>query len=153
LGQINKNSSSRGKMSPELHIFQRKSPLVLFESKNKDVKENESNLGKPIRTEPKLFSVSTQTLLYLESSEAETQTVFDNVCVKTCQTDFDFENEQKWPSPPQNFIASIQYHHLTMSKIYQPARLFSPMATLLNAMGNALFRNCRLKIYARKCQG
>ncbi|XP_015834246.1 centromere-associated protein E isoform X3 [Tribolium castaneum] len=99
--------------SPELHIFQRKSPLVLFESQN---------------VETKLFTVSTQTLLNLDSSEAGTQAAFD-ICDASSQT-------IEWR--PQSFISSIQFHHLTMSKIYQPARHFSPMATFLNAMGRKL---------------
>ena len=108
-------------------IFQRKTPLVLFECV-KTEKENESS--KLIPTESKLFSVSTQTLLCIDSSEAGTQTPLD-LCVESSQNDLD---NQLWP---QKLISSIQYSHLTMSKIYQPARSFSPMATFL--MGNAFF--------------
>ncbi|XP_044256832.1 centromere-associated protein E-like isoform X3 [Tribolium madens] len=118
------NKSSGHFKSPELHIFQRKSPLVLFEPKN--VKTSQ---------ESKLFTVSTQTLLNLDSCEAGIQTVFD-ICDASSQTDLDIESRQLWR--PQSFISSIQFHHLTMSKIYQPARHFSPMATFLNAMGRKL---------------
>lgn len=124
MSQIYKKSCGHFK-SPELEIFQRKSPLVLFESKK--MKKNQ---------ESKHFSVSTQTLLNLDSSEAETQTTFDS-CVASCQTDI--ESLQLWQPQPQSIISSIQYHHLTMSKIYQPARHFSPMATFLNVMGNDFF--------------
>lgn len=145
MSQINKKSSVCGHLkSPELHIFQRKSPLVLFECVKNDVKKNEST--KFIPAFSKTFSVSTQTLLFnLESSDIGIQTIFDD-SIESDQSDLHYE--YKWQ--PQPLISSIQYHHLTMSKIYQPARTYSPMATLL--MGNGFFHNCRHKIYARKYQ-
>ncbi|XP_063928272.1 trichohyalin isoform X3 [Zophobas morio] len=133
--EISKRSSRSGHLkSPELPIFQRKTPLVLFECV-KTEKENESS--KLIPTESKLFSVSTQTLLCIDSSEAGTQTPLD-LCVESSQNDLD---NQLWP---QKLISSIQYSHLTMSKIYQPARSFSPMATFLMGRKLSPTNNVRL---------
>lgn len=127
-----KRSSRRGhiKSPPELPIYQKKSPLVLF-----DPDKNE----KHTQTKLDLFSVTTQTLFLIVDKICQTDD--QTYLTKFTQTEghlfspYDKRNtltNQMYP----NFLSSIVRLQFPMTKMYQPASVFSPMATLLTPMGN-----------------
>ncbi|XP_049826814.1 kinectin-like isoform X3 [Aethina tumida] len=100
----------------------------------------------------RVFSTATQTLL-LDADvfctdvkytlHQSTQTQCDKNSVETCDIAVQASEEVSCSEmmevyPRNNFITALQSRNMLMSKIYQPARVFSPMATILSAMGRKL---------------
>lgn len=128
-----KRSSRRGRIkSPELPIYQKKSPLVLFQpDENEKCKQT--------------FSVTTQTLFLIVDKICQTESEIEIRATKFTQTDKDDSEIVRRDMTRQtlatlmhypNFLSSIVRLQFPMTKMYQPANVFSPMATLLTPMGN-----------------
>lgn len=126
-----KRSSRRGHIkSPELPIYQKKSPLVLFDP-DKTEKHTQTKLD--------LFSVTTQTLFLIVDKicQTENQTYITQFTQTEKHLFIPFDKGQtltKIIYP--NFLSSIVRFQFPMTQMYQPANVFSPMATLLTPIGN-----------------
>lgn len=78
-----------------------------------------------------MFSVTTQTLCFIVDKTVQTDLI--NLVNKQSQTG----SEEITLGIPK-FLSSIQNFHFPLAKMYIPASVFSPMATLLTPMGNVV---------------
>ncbi|XP_018565745.1 putative leucine-rich repeat-containing protein DDB_G0290503 isoform X3 [Anoplophora glabripennis] len=155
LGTIGKNSSTDGKKVSRESLTRGGSqddPAQLLRDLQ-DSLEREADLREQLKfaeEETKRLSNKTQRVKSSPRSNKSTQTLYNNVSISTqtlsnswtypsmynkhTQTDDDSESRKS-----RNILLNaLQFRNLTMSKMYQPARSFSPMSTLLSVMGRKL---------------
>lgn len=137
-------------MYPELPIYRKQTPLILFDpNQTNDITgSTRDRLNDKItqtvnetcsittQTLNDTFSVNTQTLYYIVDKTSQTESTV--TISQFTQT----ESETAVPSglftKPSfpSFKSSIHRIQFPMSHMYQPSSVFSPMATLLTPMGN-----------------